>query len=281
VSLQEVVGRLNQARVLVVGDVMLDVYLFGRVTRISQEAPVPVFVEERRETRMGGAGNVAANLDALGGHTVTNWTPGVRTHKFRFFQGHHQLFRQDEDHQAVPQELEVARAASQIHGHGCNAVVLSDYAKGWCSPEMCQGIIAEAVLRGVPVIVDPKGTDWSKYAGASVLCPNEAEWTAVDMLIPAGARVVAKHGEKGIAVVELAPDGKSQLASLIPAHARHVYDVTGAGDTVTAVVAASLAVGATLVEAAYLANLAAGYVVGEIGTAVCPIEILKKLTGSA
>ena len=278
-ALQQIAARFPHARVLVVGDVMLDVYIFGRCTRISQEAPVPVFVEDRRDTRMGGAGNVDAQLKALGAHTVSSWTPGVRTHKFRYFHGHSQVFRQDEDHIARPSEHEIAKTASFIHGHGCQAVVLSDYAKGWLTPAMCQSVIAEAQLRGVPVVVDPKGTDWLRYHGATVLCPNEEEWAAFrDELINTtsiATALVRKLGEKGLCVSQ-PPSATLQ----IPARARHVYDVTGAGDTVTAVIAAGLAVGASLADAARIANVAAGYVVGEVGTATCPLDKLIELLGS-
>lgn len=267
-TLAEILDELPQVHVLVFGDPMLDVYHFGRSERLSPEAPVPVFIEERQEIRQGGAANVAANLAALGCMVTTAFPVKPWTEKHRYMVGHHQLFRHDKDFLAdgawVPFDLEFGQP---------NVIVISDYNKGSCTLKACRAIIELCAVHKIPVVVDPKGARWEKYLGASVICPNEREWLAAQindfMDYP---RVVVKEGERGLRLVE-AGVGTQYIA----ARARHVFDVTGAGDTVVAVVAAVLGAGGSLLAAATLANLAAGYVVGEVGTAVCPIEKLQEL----
>lgn len=260
------VSAYRQCKILVVGDPMVDVYHFGRVDRMSQEAPVPVFVEDRKEVRPGGAANVAANLRALGVvESVVFPETSLITQKHRYVVGHQQLLRVDEDKICSPTEVDIARAVRDAER--ADLIVLSDYAKGWLTSELCQTLIQ----LGKPVVVDPKGYDWSKYDGAAVICPNEREWLAVNFHVPHGTSIVAKRGSQGLTVVS------NEKAELFPAHAKHVFDVVGAGDTVTAVVAATLAAGGSLSDAAKLANYAAGYVVGIVGTAVCTARDLTEL----
>ena len=276
--LQEIVARMPNQSVMVVGDVMIDVYIFGRCARISQEAPVPVFIEERRDTRMGGAGNVENQLRALRVVGPHSWNDGVRTHKFRWFHGTQQVFRQDEDIITRPQSQEISLAACRIPR--CRALVLSDYAKGWLSEDMCRALIEDARLSGVPVVVDPKGSDWSRYRGATVICPNDEEWRLINhasSVFDLPYSVLHKRADKGM---RLFIEGENLPIDIDP-RARHVYDVTGAGDTVTAVVAAALAAGAGLEDAARLATLAAGWVVGEVGTCACSYDTLMQLAGEA
>lgn len=242
-------------KILVLGDPIQDIYLFGRVERMSPEAPVPVFIRERYESRYGGAANVAYQLEALGCGMTFGWSKFPWTTKTRYMVGSHQLLRVDED-LCVPNRLPALE--------GFSAIVISDYAKGACTPELCQ----EAIASGLPVIVDPKGKDWSKYQGANVICPNSKEYQPFS-----GHVVVEKRGADGLRAHYQSGTRKEDF----PATAHHVFDVTGAGDTVTAVIAACIAKGIPIKLACPIANAAAGYVVGEVGTTVCPIEKLREL----
>lgn len=261
-SLREIVGTFSMCRVLVMGDPMFDEYHFGHVDRLSPEAPIPVFVEDRSESRQGGALNVAANLKALGCVTSTLLPPAPFTIKHRFLVGAQQVFRidRDKDHKG-----QVTPAWQQMPDPLPQVIVISDYGKGWCSHERCKEIIQTARINDIPVIVDPKGKCWEKYQGATVICPNEREFAEREATLGWRPKaIVHKRGPEGL---ELLMDGEAPL--VFPARARHVFDVTGAGDTVVAVMAAALAAGAELHQAAELANIAAGIVVGEVGTSTC------------
>jgi D-beta-D-heptose 7-phosphate kinase/D-beta-D-heptose 1-phosphate adenosyltransferase len=266
---------LPKARVVVVGDWISDVWAYGRVDRISPEAPVPVFLQERVEIMPGGAGNVAANLEALGCFpTLLTDRGNGSPRKTRYVVGGHQLLRVDDEVirpivPAVADDIFRQATMSPLIG----ALVLSDYGKGMFLGRLTQRLIQWARGFGIPVIVDPKGADWSKYAGASVITPNEAEWAAMDgagSIMDGRTSVLETKGAKGMRL--LFADGPT-LA--IPATAREVFDVTGAGDTVVAVLAAALAVGYPLVDAARIANRAAGIVVGKRGTATCSLAELE------
>jgi bifunctional ADP-heptose synthase (sugar kinase/adenylyltransferase) len=265
-------------RVLVIGDAILDQYHFGRVERLSPEAPVPIFIEGIIESRRGGADNVAHQLEALGCRVHSVFASRLSV-KHRYFAGHHQIFRRDADHQASAEDVEEAckRIAHIIDD--IDVVVLSDYNKGLLSTDLCH----EVIRLGRPVIVDPKGRDWSKYRGASVICPNSLELGMVEMdAIPASMRIIEKQGPLGLKVHTL----RGTHTDCIGATAKQVFDVTGAGDVVTALIAAGVAVGAPLHDAAVIANHAAGVAVGKLGTAVCSkkelIESLKRAhAGSA
>jgi D-beta-D-heptose 7-phosphate kinase/D-beta-D-heptose 1-phosphate adenosyltransferase len=305
---------------LVIGDLMLDRYLWGRVERISPEAPVPVLRLERENYRAGGAANVAANLAGLGLScrvlgTVGDDEDGARlvsalrdcgvgaeailavpgrttTAKTRIIGGHQQILRLDrEDDAAFSPATEpalVVRAQALVQELPA-AIILSDYAKGLLGPRLCRSVIAQARACGVPVLVDPKGRDYDKYRGATVLTPNRTE--ALDAcrlgsadtpaLLASASRLkqdldleflVITLGEEGAALIE---DGSARL---LPATAREVFDVSGAGDTVIATLAAGLVGGLTPSEALSLANLAAGIVVGKVGTVpVSRSELLESL----
>lgn len=265
-GLVDVVQMFSTVRALVIGDAIEDDYHFGRVDRISPEAPVPIFIEERIETRAGGADNVAQQLEALGCRVQTVFAARFSV-KHRYFAGHHQVFRRDDDWFATPHDVDRAceRIADRIND--CDVVVLSDYAKGLLTPQLCQDVIKVRK----PVIVDPKGVDWAKYRGATVICPNEHELTTHSEDWHCGV-IVAKLGAKGLAI--RTHDGIEHLR--IPAVAKQVFDVTGAGDVVTALMAAGIAVNASLENAAIIANHAAGIVVGKLGTAVCSIDELMR-----
>lgn len=273
----EILEKMSKARVLVVGDAIDDHYIFGRVDRICPEAPVPVFISEHEQTREGGAANVAHQIEALGAHVSFSCGVEVST-KIRFMAGSHMLLRIDRDHYSGPRPQDIKRTCAMVDGK--DVVVLSDYAKGWLSHDMCWAVIGTARTKGIPVIVDPKGTDWSKFVGCSLICPSEGESAGVSIWTSATfPDILLKRGPLGMQLRSCACDYGRIPASVIdiPAVARHVYDVTGAGDTVVAVVAAAVAVGASFLEAAQIAALAAGFVVGEVGTTVCPLEKLKEL----
>jgi len=254
-----VIPDFEDLPILVVGDPITDIYHFGRVERISPEAPVPVFVREQFERRRGGADNVAHQLEVLGCTVGTDFPDRPWEKKHRYMVGSHQLLRVDEPRYYLQKR--------PVLVDGFKAIVLSDYAKGWLSKERCQQVIGDAQAHKIPVIVDPKGNDWSKYDGATVICPNENEyqhgtaWTG---------SMVVKLGANGMDVIE-------DTTTHIPAKAKHVFDVTGAGDVVTALIASGLGIGLPLVNAAHIAAAAAGYVVGEVGTTVCPLHKLREL----
>ena len=277
-SLEDLVGCFPEVRALVVGDPMIDAYHFGRVDRLSPEAPVPIFLEHRVEDRQGGAANVAEQLQELGVSTHVFFPAGMSV-KHRYLVGHQILFRHDFDHIESPSDERI-EALMGPWIPAPHVVVLSDYAKGWLTPTLCEEVIVRARSLGIPVVVDPKGTAWTKYAGATVICPNAAELAAWwESVKPAAAaplgetQLLVKRGAQGLRL--LPPDFAAMHD--YPAQARHVFDVTGAGDTVIALVAAVLGAGGDLPRAAELANLAAGYVVAEVGTAVCPRQALLEL----
>ena len=294
-------------RILLVGDVMLDRYFSGSVDRISPEAPVPVLHVRRSFNRPGGAGNVAVNMAAMGGTALlvgavgddkagrqlraTLEQDGVgggeivttrvipTTVKTRLLSGHNQIARFDEeatlDDAAVRDEI-VRRIDALVPA--ADVAVISDYAKGVCDQAVCRAVVDAARARNLPVIVDPKGTDFSKYARASVITPNRAEAVAAvgfairgpdDALKAAHClrerfaidSAVVTLGEQGMVVVS------PRESAVIPTQARQVFDVTGAGDTAVATLAVALGRGMPLREACFLANAAAGLQVSRIGTA--------------
>lgn len=301
----------ERAHVLVVGDVMLDRYWSGPSERISPEAPVPVVRVEDSRDRPGGAANVAVNLRALG-VTTRLWgligadEPGEQLSRLLAARGIGLELQPDAARRTVV-KLRVLSRNQQLlrldfEANGLNvgpklpdglpreplsALVLSDYAKGTLASPA--GLIRDAVVRSIPVIVDPKGRDFDRYSGATVLTPNRKELEGIVGPCPNDAvlaertealraalqlqALVVTLSERGMLVVEA---GKPPL--WLGAMAREVFDVTGAGDTVVAVLGAMLAGGATLVDAAEVANAAAGIVVGKLGTAsLTPLELTMAL----
>jgi D-beta-D-heptose 7-phosphate kinase/D-beta-D-heptose 1-phosphate adenosyltransferase len=318
--LADALDRLAGARVAVIGDVMLDRYVYGEAERISPEAPVPVLRVREENEMLGGAGNVLRNLAALGAKAaclaavgedddgkrvgeLLAREPGVspaivtaagRTtiRKTRFVAGGHQLLRVDRERvEALPAAAErQAMASIEAVLAGAKAVVLSDYGKGLLSAPVIAAVLAAAARLKVPVLADPKGRDFAKYRGAALVTPNRKELgetadlpAGTDAEIEAAARAVRERS--GIAAV-LATRGAQGMTLLdatgavhhIAAEAREVFDVSGAGDTVIATVAAGLAAGLPLLDAVRIANCAAGIVVGKAGTAVAyPAEIRMAL----
>ncbi|HKJ71188.1 MAG TPA: bifunctional D-glycero-beta-D-manno-heptose-7-phosphate kinase/D-glycero-beta-D-manno-heptose 1-phosphate adenylyltransferase HldE [Gammaproteobacteria bacterium] len=302
----------GRARLLVAGDLMLDRYWSGATGRISPEAPVPVVRVEGEEVRPGGAGNVALNAAALGASVrLTGFTgadaeadalagalaaggvdcgflsdPAMRTLvKLRVLSRHQQLIRLDfEDGLAA---CDTARLAEGFEAEMAevDAVVLSDYGKGTLAG--VENLIARARAAGKPVLVDPKGTDFGRYRGATAITPNRAEFEAVVGSCADDAELARKaealraelelqallvtRGERGMTLVRAGEE-----AVHIATRAREVFDVTGAGDTVIATLAAALAAGEDWEPAVALANLAAGVVVGRLGTvSVTPAELRR------
>ncbi len=306
------IPSFEQARVLVVGDVMLDRYWHGATSRISPEAPVPVVHVGQAEERAGGAANVALNIAALGAHTrllgvtgddepadslaallsgagidcdfqrIAN-TPTVT--KLRVISRHQQLIRLDFEDGFEAIDAGRLLQAYQQGLEDCDVVVLSDYGKG--TLVQIGPLIAAARAAGKPVLVDPKAQDFSRYHGASVITPNLAEFELVagrcageQELIEKGARLMEQHeldallvtrGEHGMTLLR-----RGQPEFHLPTQAREVFDVTGAGDTVISVLAAALAAGEDLPAATALANLAAGIVVGKLGTASVSVPELRR-----
>jgi len=299
-------------RVLVAGDVMLDRYWHGLTSRISPEAPVPVVRVREDEVRPGGAGNVALNAAALGcratlvglvgadeaGRILAERLAGLGVEcrletvpdaptitKLRVISRHQQLIRLDFEDAFAPAHAPRVEAALAASLDGADAVILSDYAKGTLAA--VQALIARARAAGKPVIVDPKGEDFARYRGATVLKPNLAEFEAVVGACPDEASLAAKaealradldleallitRSEHGYSLIQ-----RGQPAAHLPTRAREVFDVTGAGDTVSATLGCGLAAGLSLRDATALANLAAGVVVGKLGTASVSVDELRE-----
>ncbi len=301
--------QLSKARVLVVGDAMLDRYWHGAVERISPEAPVPVVKVSREEERIGAAANVAYNVATLGARasflgvvgddepgqkletllketgigTHLKRDPGLRTTvKLRVIGRQQQLLRMDfenePDHEVLALQTEAFAALLPQH----DAVLFSDYGKGGLAhiPSM----IEAARAAGKPVLIDPKGSDYARYRGASVITPNRAElqqvvgsWHSEEEL-RAKARNLRESLALGALLVTRSEEGMTLFDTEgelhVKAQAREVFDVTGAGDTVIATLAAMVAAGLPLREAVPIANKAGGIVVGKFGTATVSYEEL-------
>ena len=305
--------RLAKARVLVVGDAMLDRYWFGAVDRISPEAPVPVVRVTREEERLGGAANVALNVKTLGAQAtlltvVGDDEPARKLRrlleqegvtallgsdpqlytivKLRVIGRNQQLIRVDfenqPDHEVLAGMLSDYERVLPEH----DAVLFSDYGKGGLThiPHMIE--LARRLKK--PVLIDPKGNDYSRYAGATVITPNRAElaqvigpWSSEAQLVERAQALRTEHKLDGLMLTR-SEDGMSLFDgeardgghTRVPAQAREVFDVTGAGDTVIATLAAMLACGLSLREAMPLANRAGGIVVGKFGTASVSYEEL-------
>lgn len=308
--------EFHRAGVLVVGDVMLDRYWYGPTSRISPEAPVPVVKVNTIEERPGGAANVAMNIASLGAHSQLIGLTGaddaaralserlsevnvscdflaVPTHptitKLRVLSRNQQLIRLDfeEGFEGIDLQPMLEKIKQALPQTG--ALVLSDYAKG--ALKDVRSMIALAKEAGVPVLIDPKGSDFEPYRGATLLTPNLSEFEAVvglckneDQLVEKGMQLIADfelsallvtRSEQGMTLLQ---PGKAPLH--LPTQAQEVYDVTGAGDTVIGVLATVLAAGSSLEDACFLANAAAGVVVAKLGTStVSSIELENAVHG--
>ncbi len=307
-DIQALVEGLARARVALAGDVMLDRFVYGEVSRISPEAPIPVLRVGDEKAMPGGAGNVARNLaalgakvdflsvvgddeagaelkTALGAEAVTSSltvVPGRETTvKMRFVAMGQQVLRVDrETHLPLgnaPSEKFIAGLTAALDDK--DVLVLSDYGKGVLTPAVLAAAITAARGKGLPVVIDPKGRDYARYAGADVVTPNRKELGEAtglpvendEEIVAAARALIMQHGI-GAVVVTRAQAGMSVVTSdgvtHLKAEAREVFDVSGAGDTVVSTLAAALGSGLPLPQAAALANSAAGIVVGKVGTAV-------------
>jgi len=312
--LPKLLEKITKSKVLVVGDAMLDRYWYGEVERISPEAPVPVVAVNRSDERAGGAANVARSARALGAScallSITGddidadslerllGTEGIRcflqrdkllntTIKLRVISRHQQLLRIDFE-SPVSKDARVKLLDHYLkHVSEYDVVILSDYGKGGLG--YIQEMIHAARNAAKPVVVDPKGRDYSGYRGATLITPNRKEFELVaghfhdntDLVKRASAMateleldgVLVTRGEEGMSLIE-----RNGRALHMPARAREVFDVTGAGDTVIAAIGCAYAVGGATEDALHLANVAAGIVVGKLGAATAtPEEILHEL----
>lgn len=315
-AIAKAVAAFTGKRVLVAGDLMLDRYWSGVVDRISPEAPVPVVRKVGAFGVPGGAANTACNVAALGARVTLFGVTGQdeagaelrealiqrgidcahisvaagrpTTLKLRIVAHDQQIVRIDEEDTApIDARLgdEVVARATRMMPR-VDAVLVSDYAKGFAIAPVVKGIVAAAVRHGKPVVVDPKGSDFERYRGATVLKPNRSELAILTGLparnheetIHAAGQLLRLAGTAAIVVTEgkdgmtlLRPDAPEEH---FPSFAREVYDVTGAGDTALAMLAVALAAGAKLGDAVWLSNLAAGLAVGESGTVAISREKL-------
>ncbi|WP_428825238.1 D-glycero-beta-D-manno-heptose-7-phosphate kinase [Azonexus sp. IMCC34842] len=301
--------KIARVRLLVVGDVMLDRYWFGEVSRISPEAPVPVVKVERIEERLGGAANVARNAAAVGAKTALLSVVGDdeagrslsrlladgeidaglhvdraidTTVKLRVIGRQQQLLRIDFETVPSHEILQAKLAEFEKRVVEADVVILSDYGKGGLTH--IAEMIRLARAAGKPVLVDPKGDDYAKYAGATVITPNRSElrevvgrWSSEADLFAKAQKLRAELGLEALLVTRseegmtLFSEGETHHQAAL---AREVFDVSGAGDTVIATLAVMLAAGANWDEAIRAANIAAGIVVGKLGTAVVTREEL-------
>ncbi len=312
--LDALLAAMRRKRVVVVGDVMLDVYLQGDVERISPEAPVPVVRVRDRRYALGGAANVAQNVAAAGSRPVLVAAIGAddagtrlramlraikaddtalietarpTTTKTRLVARAQQMLRVDEEDDGDLSGADVQRVLDAVLGRvaRADALVLEDYNKGLLVPGVITAAIDAARARGIPIVVDPKYRNFFTYRGATIFKPNRRELesalgAAVDLDAEAALpltvdRLGVDHllltlGERGMAIVS-----SGGAVRRIPTTAREVYDVVGAGDTVTAYLATALAAGATAVEAAVIANYAAGVEVGKLGAATVSTEEVR------
>ncbi len=305
----DLVNRANSIEVLCVGDIMLDKFIYGSVDRISPEAPIPVIRIDREDAMLGGAGNVVRNLLSLGAnarfcgligeddagrevagllneddHCTANLlldSARPTSIKTRYMASNQQMLRADrEETHALSESLQNDLLLDVAEGLGeVQVMVLSDYGKGVLEGETPRHLIELAQKAGIPVVVDPKGTDYSKYRGATLVTPNRKELseasrmacTSDESIVAAARQIIETCGIQNVLATR-SQDGMTLVTNSgdvvhLPTEAREVFDVSGAGDTVVATLAMALGLGADLADGAELANVAAGIVVAKIGTA--------------
>jgi D-beta-D-heptose 7-phosphate kinase/D-beta-D-heptose 1-phosphate adenosyltransferase len=308
----------KNARILIIGDIMLDHYIYGNCNRISPEAPVPVVEITRESYTLGGAGNVLENLNALDCHAGIIAVVGHDDHaaiiadkliecgsnsdglikdslrcttvKTRVLSSNHQMIRLDRE-VTEPVSREVINECSKLinqHIENCNVVLLSDYNKGLLTIDLIGEVVALCNSVGIKTIVDPKGLDFSKYQGVSIIKPNKKEASLAtgivikdnDSLERACIKIKETTGCEAV-VVTMSEDGiaiyENNELSIIPTKAMGVVDVTGAGDTVIASIAIALASGYSLKEACDFANHAAAIVVSKVGSATATLQEINEM----
>jgi D-beta-D-heptose 7-phosphate kinase / D-beta-D-heptose 1-phosphate adenosyltransferase len=320
------VAKWRGTRIFVLGDVMLDKFVYGRVERISPEAPIPVLHHQSEKVMLGGAANVARNIIALGGEVFLVGALGddeagdlvagplvaedriesrfIReahhptTTKVRYVSGGQQIMRLDIERRFNPDAQTIQTICDWLIGaaDAISAVVLSDYAKGVLVPALIERVVAIAKARRIPVVVDPKSPDLSRYEGATVLTPNASEAASMvgiecvdDDRAEAAVRIFRERAKVEAVVLTRGADGLTIFdpaeapgaVTHAPAVASRVFDVSGAGDTVVAALALALACGASVTTAARIGNAAAGIAVSKPGTAVVHAEELSAVLGGA
>jgi D-beta-D-heptose 7-phosphate kinase/D-beta-D-heptose 1-phosphate adenosyltransferase len=306
----------SESKVLIIGDIILDKYYFGNVERISPEAPVPIVNIKKEENRLGGASNVANNISNLGGEAFLCGTIGhdffgkeierqareknIRTSliktnlptitKARIIGGKQQIVRLDYEEKICLNPSEEKQIQEIIVGNmaNYNVLVISDYGKGTISDTTCRFLIREAKNNHTYCIIDPKGSNWDKYAGADIITPNLKELSDIigyrvdneDAEVEKAAKQIISEKNLSSLLVTRSDKGMSLITSTqsfhIPTHSEEVFDVSGAGDTVVATLSMCLSIGMDTVKAMKIANTAAGIVVKKIGTATLSIEELNK-----
>ena len=307
-------------KILVIGDLMIDHYLWGSCERISPEAPVQVVDIAKETTVLGGAGNVINNLKALGANVSVSSVIGdddnglelvemlrsinvdssnlivqksrKTSKKSRIIAVSQQILRYDKESKSEIESESVKKIITSISSSiaSYDAIILSDYGKGVLTPELCQGVISLAKENAVKVLVDPKGSDFSKYKGAYLLTPNKKEAilaTNIDIKddesLKEALLKLKKEVDLDISLITLSEDGIATYDKEVkkfPTVAKEVFDVTGAGDTVIASIAFALSAGKTIEETASFANLAAGVVVGKIGSATVTLDEIEEYEAS-
>lgn len=306
----------TRCKILIIGDIMLDKYYFGKVERISPEAPVPVVNIKKEETRLGGASNVAHNITSLGGQVLLygavghdffgkeiermarqkNIVPAFIKNNFptitkaRIIGGKQQIVRLDFEEKmslSEAEEEEIKRNIATVLNQ-YDILIISDYGKGLISESLCQFLIGQAHENRLRVIIDPKGKNWNKYTGAGLITPNVKELSDIagysvdneDAAIEKAAREVIEHYRLTSLLVTRSERGMSlvtpEKSIHLPTHSEEVFDVSGAGDTVVATLSICLANGMEIPEAMQIANVAAGIVVKKIGTATLSCEELRE-----
>lgn len=310
----------TRVSVLCLGDLMLDRFIYGAMERISPEAPVPVLRLTNTREMAGGVGNVANNIQSLGGRavllgllgrdtpgtalrTLIADSPGIEDHtitsdtrpttcKTRFIAANQQVIRTDEESVAelTPEEHQTLEEAAMRLLPDVQAVIISDYGKGVCHPDLIATVIETARKRNIPVFVDPKSLDFRRYRRATCITPNARELGAAagfvtDTLekVEQAARELMLHAELDAVLATRSEQGMALIVAdqpirSVPSRAREVFDVSGAGDTVIATMALAHASGASLEKSMHIANAAAGVVVGKLGTATADIaEVIAEL----
>ena len=314
-SFNSLIDKYQNTTILLIGDIMLDIFVYGGVSRISPEGPIPILSVSREDEMLGGAGNVLANLRALGsevhlisvigddlaGHKITQKVgqfevsaeglvidaERMTTLKTRYLSQNQQLLRVDSEKSvtlASDVQSKILVQAEKVIGTA-QVLILSDYGKGMLTPDLIKQLIKLAKKNNVPVIVDPKAKDFSIYKGATIVTPNKKELSeavgdmavASDGDVEAAAQTLIKQSGIENVIATRSEDGMSVVfkkgnASHLKTRALEVFDVSGAGDTVVAVIAATIAAGGSLDNAAYVANIAGGLAVAKIGTAIVRAE---------
>jgi D-beta-D-heptose 7-phosphate kinase/D-beta-D-heptose 1-phosphate adenosyltransferase len=318
-EVEKFLNRLASIRALVIGDLMLDEYLWGKTERISPEAPVQVVDITREDLRLGGAGNVINNLVTLGCQVHVAGVLGdgrdgellremltakqvdtvgllydpqrTTSRKTRILASHQQMMRIDRESRTPITPEQEARLANWVRDHAAefDVILISDYLKGVLTENLLQAVIAIGKERNIPVVIDPKGDDYGKYRGATLLTPNRKETEIASRIaitdeesLRLAGRTLLETLELETLIVTRSEEGISIFfrngdEMHLPTEAREVFDVTGAGDTVLSLIGVGLACGLAIEDAARMANLAAGIAVSKLGTSTVSVEEIREV----